>query len=251
MFSAFYKWRHSRVIGKSAILPHVWLQAIERLPILSRLSMREREKLIELATLFIHYKTFEGAKGLVVTREMELLIALQACLPILNLGIAWYDGWYSVIVYPSAFVPRRTVVDENGVHHESSAVLSGESWHKGPVVLAWDEVEQAGIIDGDNLVIHEFAHKLDLRSGHVNGFPDLHRNMSRQQWTSDMQAAFSDFHQRLSRRQKLGINPYAAESPAEFFAVLSEVFFERPDILNQYYPEIYQLFSQFYRQQPL
>ncbi len=108
---------------------------------------------------------------------MTLIIALQACIPILKLGFDCYDGWISVIVYAAGFSPKRVIRDEYGVEHHVQSNLSGESWQRGPVVLAWDATEHAGKIDGHNLVIHEFAHKLDMQTGDANGFPPLHRGM--------------------------------------------------------------------------
>jgi MtfA peptidase len=119
------------------------------------------------------------------------------------------------------------------------------------VVLSWEDTEHAGRIDGDNLVIHEFAHKLDVRNGQTNGFPPLHRGMDPARWSDAMAKAFEDLQQRYAAGKKLAIDAYAISSPAEFFAVFSEVFFEQPQIVNEHYPDVYQQFKQFYRQDPL
>lgn len=251
MFSFLSSWWQQRIIRRSTISDLQWHNAIDRLPLLRNLTEKEKQKLIRLSILFLHYKVFEGAHDLEVTQEMELTIALQACLPILHLGIDWYDGWVSVIIYPAQFVPERKYVDEYGVEHNSRTVLSGESWHKGPVVLSWEDTEHAGHIDGDNLVIHEFAHKLDVLNGKTNGFPPLHRNMDSTQWVEALTQAYDDLEQRYYAGKNIAIDSYAISSPAEFFAVFSEVFFERPDIVNEYYPAVYQQFKQFYRQDPL
>lgn len=251
MLSFLFSWWQQRIIRRSEITQVQWRAAIARLPLLQKLAEEEKQKLIRLSILFLHYKVFEGAHQLEVTLQMKLTIALQACLPILQLGIDWYRGWVSVIVYPSQFVPERRYVDEYGVEHNSRSVLSGESWHRGPVVLSWEDTEHAGQIDGDNLVIHEFAHKLDVLNGRTNGFPPLHKGMDPGQWSTALTRAFEDMQHRYSSGFPIPINGYAASSPAEFFAVFSEVFFERPDIVNQYYPDVYQQFRQFYRQDPL
>jgi Mlc titration factor MtfA (ptsG expression regulator) len=172
-------------------------------------------------------------------------------LPILHLGLDWYDGWVSVIIYPAQFAPERVYVDEYGIEHSGKSVLSGESWHKGPVILSWEDTEHSGAVDGYNVVIHEFAHKLDVLNGRANGFPPLHKEMSAEQWTRVMERAFKDFQHHAYSEVGLPINAYAASSPAEFFAVLSEVFFERPHILHLLYPQVYEQFSLFYRQNPL
>jgi hypothetical protein len=251
MFSLIARWWQERIIRRSTVTGQQWQQAFARLPLLNRLTKDEKARLTRLAILFLHEKSLEGARGLELTSEMKLTIALQACLPVLNLGLDWYRGWVSVIVYPAQFIPERTFVDEYGVEHSARSVLSGESWHRGPVILSWEDARHSGAIDGYNLVIHEFAHKLDVLNGDANGFPPLHRNMDVSQWVSALTQAYDDFQHRLETWNDVPIDGYAASSPAEFFAVFSEVFFERPDILIHYYPAVYEQFKQFYRQDPL
>jgi Mlc titration factor MtfA (ptsG expression regulator) len=251
MFHWLQNWRHRRIVSLSTIDELQWSRALGQLPILSGLSAAELAELKRLVILFLHHKSLEGAHGLVVTREMSLIIALQACLPILHLGLDWYDGWVSIIVYPAQFVPDRVYVDEYGIEHSGKSVLSGESWHKGPLVLSWEDSEHSGAVDGYNVVIHEFAHKLDVLNGRANGFPPLHKDMSAAQWTQVMERAFKDFLQRIESGATVPIDAYAGTSPAEFFAVLSEVFFERPRILHGVYPQVYDQFRFFYRQDPL
>jgi hypothetical protein len=219
--------------------------------LLAGLTDGERGRLKELAILFLYHKVFEGARGLAVTEPMKLIIALQACLPVLYLGLGGYDGWVSVIVYPAGFAPKRVITDEYGVRHSVRSDLSGESWQRGPVVLAWNATVNAGLIDGHNLVIHEFSHKLDMQNGKANGFPPLHSGMDSVVWVDAFSSGFDDFQHKCSHGKYIGIDSYAATSPAEFFAVLSEVFFERPDILQLHYAEIYDQLRQYYRQDPL
>jgi len=240
-----------RIIKRSTITPEQWTEVFVSLPLLRGLAPDEMQRLQNLVILFCHHKVFETAHGLVITQSMKLIIAVQACLPILNLGLTWYDGWVTVIVYPSGFSPKRVVRDEYGVEHHVQSDLAGEAWQRGPVVLAWDEAENAGIVDGHNLVIHEFAHKLDMQNGEANGFPPLHPGMDAIAWTSAFSAGFEDFQQKCSARQNIGIDCYGASSAAEFFAVLSEVFFERPEIIHRHYAAVYEQLKQFYRQDPL
>lgn len=251
MFSFLRQWRQQRIIKGSTITHEQWAAAFQRLPLLNNLTDNEQQQLKNLAILFLHYKSLEATEELVITPHMALIIALQSCLPILNLGFDWYDGWVSVVIYPAQFVPERTFMDEYGVEHRTKSVLSGESWHKGPVILSWEDAEHGGIIDGHNLVIHEFAHKLDVLNGATNGFPPLHPDMDARAWTTALSEAFDDFQERLQHGKTLPIDGYAATSPAEFFAVFSEVFFECPHVLNHYYPAVYQQFKQFYRQDTL
>lgn len=251
MFDFFQRWRERRILRQSTISPAQWQEAFAALPVLSGLSLAEQQQLRELATLFLHDKAINGAQGFVVDESMALLIVLQACLPILYLGLGCYRDWSEVIVYPSGFAPTRTYTDAAGVVHRERSNLSGESWQRGPVILAGDATAQAGIIDGHNLVIHEFAHKLDMQNGVANGFPPLHVGMRTDTWSEVFSAGFADLQKRCHHHKHIGIDCYAATSPAEFFAVLSEVFFERPAVIRQHYTAIYDLLQQYYRQDPL
>lgn len=251
MFHFISHWLNQRIIRRSTITSTQWEQAFSCLPLLDRLNSDEKHALRELTTLFLHNKVFEGAQGVTVTTPMMLIISLQACLPILKLGLDCYSGWYSIIVYASGFAHNRQSIDEIGVVHDEQSNLAGESWQRGPVVLAWDESERAGRIDGHNLVIHEFAHKLDMQNGVANGYPPLHKDMDHRAWVEVFTSGYADFQQQCERGKTMGIDCYAASSPAEFFAVLSEVFFERPYVLKQHYPAIYNELRQYYRQDPV
>ena len=251
MFDFIQNYLNRRTIKRSAITSAQWAAVFDSLPLLQGLSSDEMQRLQELVILFCHDKVFEGAHGLVMTQPMKFIIAVQACLPILNLGLSCYDGWVSVIVYPSGFAPKRVVRDEYGVEHNVQSSLAGEAWERGPVVLAWDEAKLAGIIDGHNLVIHEFAHKLDMQNGEANGFPPMHPGMNSIAWTQAFSDGFEDFQHQCNRGKNIGIDCYGASSPAEFFAVLSEVFFERPEIIHRYYADVHEQLKQYYRQDPL
>ena len=251
MFHLFRNWLDRRIIQRSTITSTQWAEAFTSLPLLHGLAADEKQTLREMAILFLHHKAFEGAHGLAVTQPMALIIALQACLPILKLGLDSYADWYAVIVYPAGFAPKRVIVDEYGLEHHVQSNLSGESWQRGPVVLAWDETERAGIIDGHNLVIHEFAHKLDMQNGQANGYPPLHAEMNAATWVEAFSIGYEDFQDNCRRGKHIGIDCYAASSPAEYFAVLSEVFFEQPSVLQKHYAAIYEQLRQYYRQDPL
>lgn len=251
LLTSITDWWHQRIINRSDITDAEWNRAISRLPILIQLTPDEIERLKAKAILLIHKKTFSGAHDLMVTRDMQLIIALQACLPILNLDIGWYKNWVSIIVYPSGFWSPQSTTDHAGVSHSNNRLLSGEAWHRGPLILSWTDTETAGNIDGDNLVIHEFAHKLDLMNGAANGYPPLHKGMNHDYWVSVFNQAYQHFVHHLDDPERSEINRYAAYSPGEFFAVFSEVFFEHPWIIDHHYPEVYQLMCEFYRQDPL
>jgi len=247
MFKFLRKWRQRRIIANSSISSKSWENAFDRLPLLDHLSADEKSSLRNLAILLLHEKSFIGAHDLEVSEEMALLIALQACLPILHLGIDWYSGWTSIIVYPAGFAPERTVVDEYGVAHATRGELSGEAWQRGPVILSWQHTEHAGIKDGQNVVIHEFVHKLDMLNGAADGFPPMHREISASSWTEVFTDAYEDFQ----RNPKPGLDRYGATAPAEFLAVLSEVFFEKPGLLKDAYPDVYAALGSFFKQDPV
>jgi len=250
MIFKFKSWWRKRIVRRKSIDDALWQHCIQRLPLLRQFNDEEITRLRELATLFLYYKSIEATADLELTHEMRVVIAAQACIPILNLGIDWYAGWVSVIVYPQGFTPTRTQTDESGVVHEQLMSLGGEAWHRGPVILSWSDTAYAGEIDGHNLVIHEFAHKLDMRNGAANGFPPLHAHMSFEKWTKAFSQAYEDLLFKVEHNLPTPFNRYGASAPAEFFAVLSEVFFELPQMLETQYPAVFCQLCEFYRQHP-
>ena len=221
-----------------------------RYPFLAGLSGEEFTRLQSLVAHFLREKSIHGAAGLELDDAMRLHIAVQACLPILNLDIAYYRGWVEVIVYPDEFLPEIEWTDDHGVVHRSREVRAGEAWLGGPVILSWADVAPLAAGDGVNVVIHEFAHKLDMLNGEADGFPPLHRDMSRAQWSEAFREAYDDFRRRVDADEETDIDPYAAEDPAEFFAVMSEAFFEIPQAVAAEYPRVYEQLARFYRQDP-
>jgi len=201
--------------------------------------------------LFLHEKQFSAAGGLVLTDEMRVMMAAQACVLILNLDLDYYDDWVEIIVYPDEFVPEHEYMDEAGIVHRVRAPLSGESWPHGPVILSWADAAGGEAAHGCSVVIHEFAHKLDMCNGEANGFPPLHADMRRSAWSTAFSAAYEDFCARVDAGEDTAIDPYAAENPAEFFAVMSEVFFTAPHTVQKTYPAVYRQLALFYRQDPL
>jgi Mlc titration factor MtfA (ptsG expression regulator) len=182
---------------------------------------------------------------------MATVIAASAALPVLNLGYGWYEGWKEIVVYPGEFLHEGEQMDEAGVVHHVRHARSGESWDGGPMVLSWEDVQWSGLGEGYNVVIHEFAHKLDMKNGNANGRPPLHTGMDPDGWARDFHSAYDDFCRRVDAGEETLIDPYAADSPAEFFAVLTEYFFEAPDVLHEIYPAVYAQLRQFYLQDPL
>ncbi len=246
----FTQWRRRRIIAKFGVDEATWQRVIARLPFVARLTDGERVRLKDLAILFMHDKQISAAGGLELNREMKLGIAAQACILILELGIEHYDGWVEIIVYPDEFMPRHEVRNAHGLVETDEMSYAGQAWLRGPVILSWADVEHAGELDGMNVVIHEFAHKLDMLNGEANGFPPLHAGMNRQAWSEAFSAAYQDLRRHVSRGDHTEIDAYAATSPGEFFAVVSEAFFEIPDLVRAVYPRVYEQLAQFYRQDP-
>lgn len=228
-----------------------WVRVMATLPLLSGLGPADSARLRTLADRFLRDKTIEPAQGLVLTDAMRLTIALQASLPILGLGAGWYGGWYSIILYPDVFMPEHRVMGSDGVVWVDRTPKIGESWDRGPVILSWADIQADTQLDGHNVILHELAHKLDGRSGSTNGCPPLHRGMSGAVWKRTFADAYADLCRRADAGEHTPIDPYATESPAEFFAVVSEAFFEIPSLLSDTYPDVYAQLRAFYRQDPL
>lgn len=249
--SWFGRWRRSTLLKRHCIPLETFDAAVARLPILGGLDPSERDRLRETTSLFLHRKTFSAAGGAEVDDDTRLAIALQACLLTLNLDERSYRDWSEIILYPDEFLRQREETDEAGVVHRSRDILAGESWLGGPLVLSMAHVAESGLRLGSNVVLHEFAHKLDMLNGDANGFPPLHRGMDAAGWAADFRAAYADLSARVNAHEDTAIDPYATTDPAEFFAVLTEVFFETPQLLEGEYPAIYRQLQQFYRQHPL
>lgn len=244
------RWCRARAARRRPVDALLWQSVVERFSFLRALTPDEQVRLRDLVAAFLEEKTLHGAGGIALTPERVLLIAAQACLLILNLDLDYYDDWVEVIVYPDEFVTDFEYTSEDGVVHRGRGPMSGEAWEQGPVILSLVDAEAADSGEGYNVVIHEFAHKLDMRNGAADGFPPLHADMDRAIWTRRFSEAFADMRQRLERHEHTLIDPYAAEDPAEFFAVLSELFFECPDMLHSLYPGVYDQLAAFYRQNP-
>ncbi|HDY84103.1 hypothetical protein LCGC14_0808840 [marine sediment metagenome] len=239
-----------RVLRKHPIPFSTWHRITAKIPLIATRTNKEKARLRLLSTLFLHQKSFTGVHDLEVTFDMGVTIAAQACLEILYLGLNAFDGWIEIIIYPSAFVVSRDVTDENGIVHAQSNGLSGESWGRGPVILSWHDVEHDSyqLHPGHNVVIHEFAHKLDMLSGRANGQPPLTRDMSLQDWSDALGEAHAKLISQIEHHQHSYINNYAATNPAEFFAVSCEYFFTAPQLLEKQCPEVYQQLKSYFKQ---
>ena len=236
-------WRRNRVLRKHQMDDALWDTATRNLDFVRSRS----EKLKPLVLQFLAEKHFTGAHGFEVTDAIRVSIAAQACLPVLELGLDWYSGWSGIVVYPGDFRVRRSELDEAGVLHEWDDELAGEAMPGGPVVLSWDAAAHDPHM---NVVIHEFAHKLDMLNGEPNGMPPLHAGMDPAAWRAAFSVAYQGFHDALERGTDTWLDPYAAEHPSEFFAVISESFFEDPAETKRRYPDVYDQLKLFYKQDP-
>lgn len=247
--SGWRRMREARTLARRPIPEPLWQLTLARYPFLQRRNAADRQTLREMATLFLAQKEFTGAHGFPVTDEIAVAVAAQACLPILRLGLHCYDGFVGIVMHDDEVVARREVVDEDGIVHHYDETLTGEAMENGPVMLSWRDVEAAGdwADQGYNVVIHEFAHVLDMRDGAADGVPLLANHAARQAWLDVLGAEYERLCERIDRGEHTRIDPYAAESMEEFFAVASEVFFVAPSHLMEEHPRLYHLLRGYYR----
>ena len=263
--------------GARVALPdELWNGTVATLPFIARSTLADRDRLRTLVGQFLIDKQMAGAAGLELSAEIQVSIAAQACLPVLNLGLDWYRGWNSIVVYPGEFLVPRSVIDDDGVVHEYTEPIAGEAWDGGPVLLSWEDTQAAGADLGAafSVVIHEFAHKIDLLNGDADGVPPfsptLHAGLDPHQWKAALADAFQRFEVELEfieTELPPGVDPdssaadpfyahlpldaYAAQDEAEFFAVSSEQFFVEPVRLQRAFPDWYAQLAAFFRQDPL
>jgi Mlc titration factor MtfA (ptsG expression regulator) len=245
------RWRLRQALARP--LSNAQLAIIERNVVQYRgMPAAMREQLQGLVKRFLHEKTFVGCAGLDVTEEMRVTIAAQACLLLLNHSEDVYPGLHAVLVYPGAFLVPRKQVDAGGVVTETRQDLLGESWGDGRVILSWDHVRRAGHDPegAQNVVLHEFAHQLDSESGSTNGAPLLGSAERYKRWSETLARHFELLRRDTYWGHRDVLDPYGASSPAEFFAVATESFFEQPHALASRHPELYAEFQRYFRVDP-
>jgi MtfA peptidase len=242
------EWRRRRTLKNVHLDEALWARVASGLSFLRGLSEEDTARLKQLVVLFLAEKEMHGAHGLELTDEVRLSIAVQACLPILKLGLDIYDGWVGVIVYPGEFRVQKEEVDEDGVVHSFEDELAGEAWPGGPVVLSWEDIGMAE--RGYNVVIHEFAHKIHMDGAGDANFPAAREGMEATKWRKTLEDSYERFCAEVDSGEPTFIDPYAAEHPAEFFAVMSEAFFTESAVLARDWPELYAQLALFYRQDP-
>ena len=248
------RWRHWRRARQAARpFPADWRRIMrKRVPLTRRLPADLLVQLRHHMQVFLAEKTFVGCQGLVITDEIRVTIAAQACLLLLNHPGGYFPWLREILVYPSAFVVDRVRAGDAGVQQEQRRALAGESWTRGRVVLSWEDVragaDQAD--DGRNVVLHEFAHQLDQETGYANGAPDLGARQRYQRWSAAFSTAYGELHRQLAAGEPTVFNPYGAQEPAEFFAVATEAFFEQPHRVAEGAPAVYAELLRYYRVDP-
>jgi Mlc titration factor MtfA (ptsG expression regulator) len=234
--------------------PPEWLRIIERnFPLYERLPAADQRELLGDIQVFLAEKHFEGCGGLEITDEIRVTIAAQACLLLLHRETDDYPRLDSILVYPSAYVAASVERYPGGIVGEGLSARLGEAWATGAVVLSWDDVRRgaADIHDGHNVVLHEFAHQLDQESGAAEGLPVLERRSMYVAWARVLGAAYERLRSDVARGRPTVLDSYGAKNPAEFFAVATECFFEKPVQLARHHPALYAELREFYRQDPV
>jgi len=230
-----------------------WIELLERnVPLYRRLPEDLRLRLHERIGRFVSAVRFEGCNGLELTEEMILTVAAQACLLVIHREGTPYPGLKVVYLYPSTFSSVQRHVDSMGVVTEGRVHRLGESWEMGTIVLSWSSVEQGAenIEDGENVTFHEFAHQLDHEDGPTDGAPGLPSRTAYRSWAQVFSENYADFLEMIERGKKTVIDSYGATNPAEFFAVATETFFEKPQQLSEKRPDLYQEMMNYYGLDP-
>jgi hypothetical protein len=244
-------WRRNRLASRR--FPDEWLAIVERnVPLYRRLTPEDKKELQRHILIFTAEKKFEGCAGLQITDEIKVTIAAQACILLLHRKTDYYPGLYSILVYPQSYLVKKTQHLVGNLLVEGPDIRLGESWHRGAVVLSWDDVRRsaADIHDGHNIVLHEFAHQLDDSGGKGDSTPVLQRRCRYITWARVLQKDYQKLQRDVIRRCDTLLDEYGATNPAEFFAVATEFFFERPKELQKLHPDLYEELRHFYQQDP-
>ncbi len=252
MSMSIFKQRRWKRLVKNKF-PDAWCAFLRKnVPYYGCLPDEAQVELQGLIQIFLDEKWFEGAAGLIITDEIRVTIAAQACILLLHRKTENYPKLRTIIVYPNAYLVEHIKRMPAGVEIEAKDVRHGESWAHGTIVLSWDDVlqgaEQPG--DGENLVFHEFAHQLDHEDGATNGAPYLPKRSMYATWAEVLGREYGDLISAISRNRKTMLRSYGATNPAEFFAVITEFFFEQPVELKRNHPDLYTQLQLFFEQDP-
>ena len=245
--------REAAAVQRRAIPDDLWKRTLVRYPFLCRSDQASAAELRRLTSLFLDRKEFSAVGGLRLQDAMVVAIAAQAVLPVLRLGLDLYDGFVGIVVTPEEVRAPRSITDDHGIVHEFEDELHGESVPGGPIMLSWRHVrgidvgaEQAAY----NVVIHEFAHVIDMTNGQLDGMPHLPPSLNAAEWHATMDREFEGFVRRVDAEEPTVIDPYGAEAPEEFFGVACEAFFVEPWRTRDEHPDLYGLFVRYFQQNP-
>jgi MtfA peptidase len=244
--------KRRRAALRARPFPDAWVEYLAaNAPVYRRLPDAVRAQLHGHVHVFLAEKRFEGCSGLEMTDEIRVTVAGQACLLLLNRETNYFPELVTVLVYPSVFYADLEE-DDGNVVSEYTEDRSGESWDLGVVILSWEDVKQYASTgrSGYNVVLHEFAHQLDSENGALDGAPRFRGREQRRAWARAMNEAFERVERAAASRRATLIDPYGAEDPSEFFAVVTESFFERPLALRREYPALYAELSRYFRVDP-
>lgn len=255
ILKAIKDWREQRAVERHAIPNALWQLTLLRYPFLAQRSADDLAELRRLCSLFLSTKEFHGVDGFEVTDEVAVAVAAQACLPVLRLGLSWYDGFVGIVMHAGEVVAQRRFEDEDGIVHEYDEELAGEAMEGGPLMLAWQAIAvsndpaEFGKDEVFNVVIHEFAHVIDMRDGEADGVPPLD-SAERERWIAVIDAEWEKFCERIDAGEETLIDPYGGEAVEEFFAVAVEAFFVAPAAMRAEEPAMYELLAGFFKQDP-
>lgn len=246
--------RYKHLRYRRLSFPAAWKQILlQEMPYFQLLPARLQRQLQTLIQIFVAEKSFVGCHGLEVTDQMRVLIAAQACLLLLNRNTEIFPNLTEILIYPDAFIVEREVASEGNIVHSVRATVSGESWADSRVILSWVDVTQSAANPGDgfNVVVHEFAHQLDHESGAMNGAPAFTDSQQASEWAQVLSREFDHLRDQVERDHDSLLDAYGSQNPAEFFAIVSEVFFEQPGRLNTEHPFLCAELSRYYQVNPL
>lgn len=245
--------RETRALQRKAIPDALWQLTLRRFPFLCHRPEADLIVLRRMSSLFLDSKEFYGVDGFELRNDVVVAVAAQACLPVLKLGLSpCYDSFVGIVMHANTVVASRQTVDASGVVHAYEEILAGEVVDGGPIMLSWSDIYDAESVSGTayNVVIHEFAHVLDLRDGEANGVPMLPDSQAQRHWLAVLEPEFERLCRLVNKGMETAIDSYGCEGPEEFFAVASEAFFTMPWALKEQQPAMYRLLKSYYLQDP-
>jgi Mlc titration factor MtfA (ptsG expression regulator) len=263
IFDRLLNAKNRRLAERENIPDELWEWTIDEHRIFKDMCADDESRLRSLSGQFLASKRFTPVDGAEISDRLKVSVASQACLPLLGLDISWYRGFSTIFITPEAYTIQQSWTDEAGVVHEYEEEVAGEAFPMGPVALSIPDIDSSGWGDGYNVVIHEMAHRLDSLDGIFNGRPPLHDDMDGSRWNQVLAEAWEDLNTKLrsysgggraghrgTSKRRVRIDPYAAESLDEFFAVVCEYFWENPSLLIREYSAVYEQLTLFFRRDP-